>query len=712
MSKYGQLFKRMKETEERFTQRKSEREAAEKKMNAGDFVGANLTQTLQSRMKRLGMNPALTEGITTRSFVTPRPVGAPNIRAAIENLTYERILDNNDLMPISYLLAGQEKSRSIGRVHIKDKQGRGVGFGTGFMVSPRLLLTNNHVLTSDREAKFSQIEFDFELDLSGELRKTVTFALDPEKFFLTNKKLDFTLVAVSPISDSGQRLISRGWSVLPETDGLIVKGEYVSIIQHPNGEAKQIALRENRVVDLLENFAHYHTDTAPGSSGSPVYNDQWELVALHHSGVPERKNGKIQSVDGQNWEEWMGEHRIKWIANEGVFIERIVEYVKNTSALSSSQKLVRDELFNAGPGEPLDTEPPEEDVIPVSNVTDSPDVAMPGPFLSNSSNQMTWTIPLQVTVNVGAPLQNTAPANPDSLTTAPAIDVSGVADVEDDSELQMALDELDSARERTYYDEERDVQDRHEYYSEIDAEELTSKQMYHQLSDLITKTHENTPRYMPRLQVYPWVDLHPDLKIRSIYSGKDFDAAELIREDFRIEQELEMLRQEMRLNEQGLTEELDLLEAQNPYNCEHVVPQSWFNKQEPMRGDLHHLFACESGCNSFRSNIAYFEFSDFDEVTRTQCGKREGNRFEPSSGKGPVARALLYFLLRYPDKIDDPEEFPSDRISMLLQWHSDDLPGEYEKHRNQAVFMKQGNRNPLIDFPEWAGKIKFELGLR
>jgi V8-like Glu-specific endopeptidase len=28
----------------------------------------------------------------------------------------------------------------------------------------------------------------------------------------------------------------------------------------------------------------YLTDTMPGSSGSPVFNDKWELIVLHHSG--------------------------------------------------------------------------------------------------------------------------------------------------------------------------------------------------------------------------------------------------------------------------------------------------------------------------------------------------------------------------------------------------------------------------------------------
>ena len=131
-----------------------------------------------------------------------------------------------------------------------------------------------------------------------------------------------------------------------------------------------------------------------------------------------------------------------------------------------------------------------------------------------------------------------------------------------------------------------------------------------------------------------------------------------------------------------------------------------------MRGDLHHLFACESRCNSFRSNTPYFDFPDFEEAVRHDCGKSDNHRFEPSDGKGPVARATLYFLLRYPGEIDRTvNELTPDRIRILLQWHEAEPPGEYERHRNMAIFEKQGNRNPLIDFPEWARRITFERGL-
>ena len=113
------------------------------------------------------------------------------------------------------------------------------------------------------------------------------------------------------------------------------------------------------------------------------------------------------------------------------------------------------------------------------------------------------------------------------------------------------------------------------------------------------------------VELYPWVDLHPDLQLHAIYSDAVLEPARIILADFRIE-----AARAARLVTAG-PEALDALEAELRFNCEHV-PQSWYAKAEPMRGDLHHLFACEPRCNSFRSNIPYFDFADFSnpEVTR------------------------------------------------------------------------------------------------
>ena len=48
---------------------------------------------------------------------------------------------------------------------------------------------------------------------------------------------------------------------------------------------------------------------------------------------------------------------------------------------------------------------------------------------------------------------------------------------------------------------------------------------------------------------------------------------------------------------------------------------------------------------------------------------------------------------------------------MLLKWHESAPVSDYERHRNAAIFEKQGNRNPLIDHPEWAPRIGFSAGL-
>ena len=61
-----------------------------------------------------------------------------------------------------------------------------------------------------------------------------------------------------------------------------------------------------------------------------------------------------------------------------------------------------------------------------------------------------------------------------------------------------------------------------------------------------------------------------------------------------------------------------------------------------MRGDIH-LFAYEVGCNGFRGNFPYFDFPDTLAAVRDACGRLEDVGFEPAAGKGPVARATLYF---------------------------------------------------------------------
>ena len=106
----------------------------------------------------------------------------------------------------------------------------------------------------------------------------------------------------------------------------------VNIVQHPKGELKQIAIRNNTLLDLpedsgLDKFAHYETDTEQGSSGSPVLNDQWEV--LHHSGIP-RTNAinEILDRDGNVWPDNGDPDNIDWVANEGIRTSHLAAFIK------------------------------------------------------------------------------------------------------------------------------------------------------------------------------------------------------------------------------------------------------------------------------------------------------------------------------------------------------------------------------------------------
>ena len=186
-------------------------------------------------------------------------------------------------------------ARSVARVHIRGERGEAMGYGTGFLVSPRLLLTNQHVLPTLAHAKNSLAEFNYQESANGEMHASTVFPLAPDALFLSDTNLDYTLVALAPDPD----LAAYGWLPLIADVGKLLVGETVNIIQHPNGEPKQLAIRHHQVVDELELFLHYQTDTDPGSSGAPVFNDQWEVVALHHSGVPKRNEKGEQHIREQ-----------------------------------------------------------------------------------------------------------------------------------------------------------------------------------------------------------------------------------------------------------------------------------------------------------------------------------------------------------------------------------------------------------------------------
>jgi V8-like Glu-specific endopeptidase len=394
-------------TEERFKARARQRRSNLLHIKSGDIlaINANTPELLRKRLLRLRADPEEVLALT-REGQRFEPLG-PGQSSRVFPRGFERILASNDLLGLRFLEQGLRVSQAVGRIHICGEQGKNLGYGTGFMVSPRLLLTNHHVLSSAVQAQHCVVEFNYQESESGELKATEIVRLQPEAFFLSDDELDYSLVAVAADAD----LSGYGWLPLIEDTGKLLVGESVNIIQHPNGEPKQLAVRHNQVVDELELFLHYQTDTDPGSSGSPVFNDQWEVVALHHSGVPKRNEaGEVITSDGRVWQEWMGEQRIAWQANEGVRVSRLVRHVREQK-LPAEAEALRQELLEAVPPPSRANSGQQEGEVWLDE--EEPAVVGP-PLLPTEAVQqggpgaLTWTIPLQVSVTLGTPVLGSA----------------------------------------------------------------------------------------------------------------------------------------------------------------------------------------------------------------------------------------------------------------------------------------------------------------
>ena len=283
-----------------------------------------------------------------------------------------------------------------------------------------------------------------------------------------------------------------------------------------------------------------------------------------------------------------------------------------------------------------------------------------------------------------------------------------------------------------YYDAERDQREQARYYSKLVPSD-SPQEFFHQLSDLVTDTHQNKRGYNPDELLYPWVDLQPSLRLQSLYSDKPVQAGDPLHivdpKDYagdvsnkqaqgaNLQQLQHQAEAWTKILAQGGTDagaiamKIAEVEARTYYNCEHVVPRVWFADQNVPEGDLHHLFACEKDINAERSSRRLVEVTNptetFAEGVKGQLGE-----FEPAAGKGQAARATLYFLLRYPGKVGDhPFEYNRKDIETLLKWNAENPVTLHEKHRNQAIATIQGNRNPFIDHPEWASKVDFTRGV-
>ena len=315
-----------------------------------------------------------------------------------------------DFIDVAFFARGVLAARSVCRLAIG-----GRGIGTGFLISPRLLLTNNHVIESASTAREMQAEFDYELGVDGNPLTPTRFALAPQEAFVTSDRddLDYTVVALGPRLHGSKELATFGALALSTARNKHALGDFVNIIQHPEARMKQAVVRDNQLVSRPKGgtVLHYVADTEPGSSGSPVFNVLWEVVALHHWGGPHRELFDERGL------------RVPATVNEGIRISAIVTDLQTRSAslpararawIVDALKRGVESSSEAGGGASMLPQSPPANIGPAMTLA--------------ADGTATWHIPLAVSVRLGAQPAVASLLTPGQIVGAPSAVVSVPAD--------------------------------------------------------------------------------------------------------------------------------------------------------------------------------------------------------------------------------------------------------------------------------------------
>jgi hypothetical protein len=231
-------------------------------------------------------------------------------------------------LPRAFLDAALRNGASVARLavpRIVDGEVGKPSHGTGWLVAPRLVVTCDHVVAardleweprpSDTDyaaqALATVVRFDYYDDAGGFLEVAV------EALVAWDAALDVALLRLAADPPTAARaplvLLSQRPALTPR--------DRLNIIQHGDGRPQQYALRNNFYQKRSDDarLLWYLTDTMPGASGSPVFNDRWRVVALHHAARPAAATATSIDTPGAKTARF-------W--NEGVDLPSIVDWLK------------------------------------------------------------------------------------------------------------------------------------------------------------------------------------------------------------------------------------------------------------------------------------------------------------------------------------------------------------------------------------------------
>jgi endonuclease G len=158
--------------------------------------------------------------------------------------------------------------------------------GTAFLVAPDLVLTNAHVIKDIPMLEDGGVRFNVELQAKAQWCNFATLVA-----YSPIEDLDFALVRLKAPAVGAPPVTLSSEAAYPE--------QPANILQFPVGVGglMQVALRYNAIVHVDPKRLYYVTDTEEGSSGSPVFNDDWSVIALHRAGIVDDAQRPVKNAN-------------------------------------------------------------------------------------------------------------------------------------------------------------------------------------------------------------------------------------------------------------------------------------------------------------------------------------------------------------------------------------------------------------------------------